>query len=184
MSVAQSVLEDVKTFKCGHPRTAANTYARKSGRMIGYERCRTCTLEGARDYQRRKRAGEPLRPNHNAAKTACPNGHPYNSANTYVNPNSGHRLCRRCQNSYQSGYMQGYLLKTRYRLTHADRVRMLIEQDGLCAICYEEPATQVDHDHQTGEVRGLLCGTCNKGLGLFHDDVAALEGAVLYMKGE
>jgi hypothetical protein len=60
-------------------------------------------------------------------------------------------------------------------------------QDGKCAIC-DAPQEQltcalaVDHDHATGEIRGLLCGPCNKGLGLFRDNPAYLLSAIQYLK--
>jgi hypothetical protein len=69
---------------------------------------------------------------------------------------------------------------------------MLREQDGVCAICSQPERAPdgssgkikdmaIDHDHATGAVRGLLCSTCNRALGLFRDDKALLNAAVVYL---
>ncbi|MDE2098582.1 MAG: endonuclease VII domain-containing protein [Patescibacteria group bacterium] len=60
------------------------------------------------------------------------------------------------------------------------------DQDGLCPICEEElpGAWHVDHDHATGEVRGLLCGRCNTGIGWFNESPEALVRAITYLIGE
>src|SRR6266404_271849 len=62
---------------------------------------------------------------------------------------------------------------------------MLELQAGLCAICSQpmQPGkhTHIDHDHATGNVRSLLCGLCNKGLGHFRDDQALCQAAAQYL---
>ena len=74
-----------------------------------------------------------------------------------------------------------------YGITIEDYVRMLEEQGGRCAICRtDEPGGSgsrfaVDHDHKTGEVRGLLCKNCNTGIGLLQDNVLILEQAIRYL---
>lgn len=60
-------------------------------------------------------------------------------------------------------------------------------QFGKCKICnLETPGKplHVDHCHTTGKVRGLLCTTCNRGLGHFKDNITNLEKAILYLKGD
>lgn len=70
----------------------------------------------------------------------------------------------------------------RYGLTIEQFEAMLVEQQGCCLICTEEmdpPA--VDHNHSTGEVRGLLCRPCNSALGLLRDDPEVLARAIEYL---
>ena len=59
---------------------------------------------------------------------------------------------------------------------------MLKEQGGMCAICRTTPAEHVDHDHETGALRALLCFNCNGGLGQFKDDPFLLHMAAFYVE--
>ncbi len=54
---------------------------------------------------------------------------------------------------------------TKYGLTDEERDSLFARFDGLCAVCRVEPATVIDHSHDSGEVRAALCHVCNKGLG-------------------
>jgi hypothetical protein len=75
-----------------------------------------------------------------------------------------------------------------YGLTVEQYDAMLIEQNYVCAICNksEKSSTKgvlfIDHDHKTGKVRGLLCDTCNRGLGYFYDNKLFLHNAIEYLK--
>ncbi len=81
------------------------------------------------------------------------------------------------------GGSRTYHLKRRYgRITAEEADTMLAAQGGLCAICRGAPAAHVDHDHQTGRVRQMLCLGCNGGLGQFRDDPAALRAAAGYVE--
>lgn len=73
-------------------------------------------------------------------------------------------------------------LKHRYGITLVDYNEMLAEQDSRCKICdLETTGLVVDHCHNSGEVRGLLCSNCNKGLGLFKDSPERMERAAQYI---
>ena len=77
-----------------------------------------------------------------------------------------------------------YLLKS-YGLTKEQFLEMLIAQNFSCAICntkeWGRPSPCVDHCHNTGVVRGLLCNRCNRGLGLFNDNKEVLKNAAKYL---
>lgn len=69
----------------------------------------------------------------------------------------------------------------RYGLTESQFLA-LQDTHPVCPICMEREATAIDHDHETGEVRGLLCNSCNLALGMFMDSTDALLRAVSYLK--
>jgi hypothetical protein len=79
----------------------------------------------------------------------------------------------------------------KFGLTPAEYDALHAEQDGLCAICRKPEMAErngrvkmlaVDHDHKTGLVRALLCGKCNKGIGLLGDDPSTLLAAAAYVE--
>jgi hypothetical protein len=74
-------------------------------------------------------------------------------------------------------------LKNKYGLTLELYNAMIATQDNKCVICLKHPKSyfEVDHDHVTGKVRGLLCGDCNRALGLFRDNTESLARAVDYL---
>lgn len=60
---------------------------------------------------------------------------------------------------------------------------MIRQQGGLCAICRQNLAEQVDHDHDIkGKVRGVLCDGCNGGLGAFEESPELLTNALQYLQ--
>lgn len=83
-------------------------------------------------------------------------------------------------------------MKHKYGITIEEHEVMLAKQDGACKICRSKTANWktpsrrdtfcVDHDHATGKVRGLLCVTCNTGLGGFRDSIQNLKSAILYLE--
>ena len=83
-------------------------------------------------------------------------------------------------------------LRAAYNISEEDYEAMASVQEGMCAICDGEDERKradgtpyplsVDHDHSDGRVRGLLCNRCNAGLGMFREDIDALQRAIEYLK--
>lgn len=77
--------------------------------------------------------------------------------------------------------------KTQYGLSE-ERFQMLkLAQFDRCGICRKEfdesqHGAQIDHDHKTGVIRGLLCVKCNMGLGYFDDSEHSLQSAIEYLQ--
>jgi len=77
-------------------------------------------------------------------------------------------------------------LRSAYGISQADYAEMLEAQEHGCAICGKTKAEEgmrlsVDHDHDTGKVRGLLCGSCNRAIGLLRHDPELLRSATVYL---
>lgn len=77
------------------------------------------------------------------------------------------------------------------KLSYDEYVALHAAQKGLCAACGKPEkelhkgkvrALAVDHDHKTGKIRGLLCGGCNRALGLLHEDVERIKALLLYLE--
>lgn len=81
----------------------------------------------------------------------------------------------------------------RYGITNQQYEEMFKNQEGLCKIC-KKPETclsgvtkevqrlSIDHSHETGQIRGLLCSNCNRGLGMYKDSPDLLRKAALYLE--
>jgi hypothetical protein len=77
----------------------------------------------------------------------------------------------------------------RYGITQEQFDAMLERQGNRCAICRTDTpcptsgkAWHIDHCHETGRVRGLLCNSCNRGIGQLGDDPDRLESAARYLR--
>lgn len=73
-----------------------------------------------------------------------------------------------------------------YNFTYDDYLKIRDKQENLCGICGKNTENNgrdlaIDHCHKTGKVRGLLCVKCNRGIGLFDDDLRLLKKAILYL---
>lgn len=81
--------------------------------------------------------------------------------------------------------LQAIHLKQTYNMTLADYDQLLEAQDGMCVICSEPPSVQrlfVDHNHETGEIRGLLCPRCNMLTGFVETYYHLLPNLLQYIK--
>jgi Recombination endonuclease VII len=81
------------------------------------------------------------------------------------------------------GGRRGDELRARFPVGDAYLARMVELQVKLCPICLDERPEHVDHDHKTGEVRGVLCPGCNSGMGQLRDDPNSLRRAADYLEG-
>src|SRR5690348_12230747 len=114
-----------------------------------------------------------------------------------------HSYCKDCRKTYQEEWYQksrldpnssAYPLNRRlkhvnrqYGLTASEYLALYDAQKGKCAICevsIDILNCNVDHDHTTGEVRGLLHKGCNHGLGLFNDDAVLIRKALYYLENK
>jgi hypothetical protein len=81
-------------------------------------------------------------------------------------------------------YRRGISLHSRFGITLDDYDRMFRHQNGVCAIC-QKPSKRnlhIDHEHNTGKIRGLLCFRCNWGLSFFQENTDLLSRASNYVQ--
>ena len=132
--------------------------------------------------------------------TRCKETKPVEMFYKHKTRNDGLRShCKACMNAYNAAHkatpeakdcQAAYNLKRNYGIDPEQYYAMGYDQGGRCAICKETCTSgkrlSVDHDHDKekgdpGYVRGLLCGKCNRALGLFHDDPSLLAAAIDYL---
>ncbi len=161
------------------PRPARNADCHPDRRHMAHGLCGPCYQ---RQHSKEKRAqgiyydyrryhDDPER------KAACLRRAKESVARRKAKDPEGWRLTVRCRNLRHDGV----------DITPEQYLDMMNTQGGRCAICgvsFGDQGTRamVDHDHKTGKMRGILCYGCNVALGLFHENVDALEGAIEYLK--
>ena len=102
--------------------------------------------------------------------------------------NVGTQLCEPHYQKTPQG--RAVVLRAKYGLEPGDYEKLMAAQNNSCAICGVKESVGrggqltrlcVDHNHETGQVRGLLCAECNKGLGIFKDDFRLVANAATYL---
>lgn len=180
--------------KKGHRLTPANTI----WRLDGTRACRECVNATQRavnsaPYQREMR----IKRQNSGVCPACGNSP----------PEDGFRTCSTCRAKRRTNAQRsrpnrrqyhrewtawnkyrtvGYWLKSHYGISVAEYNAMITAQQGRCAICRVAPDGRrnplcIDHDHVTGQIRGLLCSRCNRGLGFLRDDRQAMRALAAYL---
>lgn len=113
--------------------------------------------------------------------------------------NEKNKACKRRFNQSEEGkaYKHGWYVKNKnraiasvfkkkYGISLSDYEALLERQNGVCAICRRTCKSgrnlAVDHCHETGKVRGLLCLECNRGIGALKDSIDLLTKAISYLK--
>jgi len=98
------------------------------------------------------------------------------------NGRPGSSYCRPCRKEMQ----RTNALMNLYGISADDYAARLKDQDGVCAICHEPPKNGgkplfVDHNHTTGQIRGLLCARCNQLIGWLEVDPEIRQKAAGYL---
>lgn len=156
-------------------------FAKNRSAKDGYQgHCRDCQVKA---YQSRQRAmGKTPRPRD------VPEGHKYCCSCQQMKPFSEWSRNSRSSDGWQTrckacasvAGRREYLAR-KYAMTVEAANELLADQDGKCAICRAAAAVHVDHDHETGKVRGMLCFRCNAALGQFDDQPTVLLRAARYL---
>lgn len=139
--------------------------------------CRKCHYEASRRSQAKKpeqyarRAREWYRKQNPLEPREC-----RWCATTFMPPSLRHFYCS------EGCVDEGAHFLNKYGMDKADYDELLASQGYRCAICrVDSHEWNVDHDHETGEVRGILCRSCNHGIGFLRDDPETVRAAALYL---
>lgn len=181
------------TCKWGHPLTEDNRL-HEPGRRGGGA-CRSCYLDrldrGLSDAELERRAAadaglKRCSACHLAKSHGEFNRSSYTSDGLYNQCRSCVKARKKQDRERDKERNRDRRLQAEFGLTGDQYAGLAESQHNACAICRRPCRTNrrlaVDHDHVTGQVRGLLCGSCNNGLGRFRDDPELLRSAAAYLE--
>lgn len=181
----------------------------KDGKTYHRGSCRDCEKAGGQKwYRERSLTPPPLDEFATQACRICARVLPLSGFRRQPTAKLGvDARCKKCESEYSrewnmrnaDRYYEKHLLR-KFGITLSEYEALAELQGGVCAICGELPTGQrnrrrgeqrvfrarlvVDHDHSTGEVRGLLCNNCNAGIGVLNDDPALIRRALNYLERE
>jgi hypothetical protein len=155
---------------CGEVKPLVEFYAAKGMRDGRRNDCKSCNLAA----KKVRYAANPQRHIDRVRAWQVENSERYNA----------YQRERRQRPEIKQREREGHL-RRKFGITNEDYESMLAAQGGRCAICRREPnpkiSLHVDHDHETGTVRGLLCVRCNNGIALFDEDHEVLRDIAHYL---
>ena len=141
---------------------------------------RTCRECHRANYHKHK----VLKHTHGRDKTHCKRGHEFTPENTRIQIRGKYklRICKACGNMHSRNNSKIY----KYGITPARREEMFNLQGRCCAVCKSTESGgwgwNIDHDHVTGIVRGILCQNCNFALGHAKDSIKILQRLIEYLR--
>lgn len=169
-----------------------------SGRRGLQSKCRACYKKYDRKYRCKSTEYLKLRDLEPLDKKVCKNCLKMLPIAAFHANFQGHKgvkpVCKECSRlKYtpltisQKRRARSICLKKKYGITIEDYDRMLESQNGRCTICGTKTpggsgCFHIDHDHETNQVRALLCSKCNQALGLFQDDPTICLKAAEYLE--
>lgn len=171
--------------KCG-----AVFFPQKQSLARGQGRCCSAKCYGSHNKGKHK---HPLGLTRDTILRECPSCHkPFKTRVKNIARGGGVYCSKKCNPVYSPRHTKKEIarrsnLKSKYGISLQDFDNMVKRQGGKCLICDNKPNHKhrklfVDHCHESGKVRGLLCGQCNAGLGMFHENVTTLTRAIEYLK--
>jgi hypothetical protein len=153
---------------------------------------------------RKAKYGDPIRARHartappESGEQACRNCRltkPYAAFHWQQDKGRYAYTCKACRSEREKAAhlaaperRRANVIRAKYGMSLEDYDGLLRAQGGGCAMCGattnpDASSLAVDHCHATGRVRGILCGPCNKGIGLLKDDPALLMRGAEYLRG-
>ena len=186
---SQSRVNRLKAIENGEKKYNSETSCKKCGSYEMYvssSNCAPCTIKSGLEKLNNEELMKPYRTKEKAKNKLDKwrEQNPEKYQEQYKNDES--RLkCREYYKNNKPDVKNSYLKRV-YNITLEDYIILSESQNNKCKVCNQICPTgkdlAVDHNHQTGKVRGLLCKNCNIGLGMFFDNLDFLESAVLYLK--
>ena len=160
-----------RTCKRELPLSAFNIDRRAKDGLCG--QCRACAIPEQKRYRQSEKGGLTIKRNGQSDKARA-------TQKAYRKSARGKIIKRQRR------------IKDQYGITLEDYDQMFEQQNGVCAICHKSETAlsqfggvrrlAVDHNHKTGQVRGLLCTRCNSVIGYVYEDVTVLLEAAVYLE--